>query len=51
MFGVFVSAGKKINACKVFFLRIVKEEERLKDISVSDSIILKWILKKWNAKP
>ena len=33
------------------FLRVMKEEDRLKYVSVSGSIILKWILKKWNAKP
>jgi len=34
-----------------FWLGSMKEEGRLKDISVSGNIILKWILKKWNGKP
>jgi hypothetical protein len=34
-----------------FWLRSMKEKYYFKDISVSGSIILKWILKKWNGKP
>ena len=44
MLGVAVSAGK-------FWLRSTKGKDRLKDISVSGSRILKWILKKWNGRP
>jgi len=35
----------------MFWLRSRKEEDRFKDISVSGSIILNWILKIWTGKP
>jgi hypothetical protein len=34
-----------------FWLRSMKEKDRFKDISVSGSVILNWVLNIWTGKP